>query len=128
IGEKMDRRDERRLAEVLRPDARSPRQAGASGPRSFDSARPLAPQRRPASIVSDGPPPSPIKKSVTILPVAEEKEEIKSAEPAAAEPATAEPTAPAQQPPQKKFPKANVDIEELRRAISESLKKQKEGE
>ncbi len=92
IKEKTGRRDERHLSEVLRSDASPPMRAR---PR-FDAPKPTtgAPYSPPRT------PPQPV----------------------ASQPATPTQPKPAAPSAPKQFPKPNVNIDELRRAIHESLK------
>jgi len=159
LNEKLDRRNEKPLAQVLRPDTRATGQS--AGPRvspasssSFPRAaspRPMAPR----SVSSDRPPvitpATPARPAVNpVAPVVKESQALQHAvAPASATtPATAPasvPTipasspatyvtpvapisAPAAAPAPKQFVRPKVDINELRRSITESLKKQAEGD
>ena len=130
IDEKIGRRDEKPLAQVLRPAA--PRADFSRGPA-------LAPVRHGSSDVSARDrfaPPRPAASSSTpstlsmpsspraVAPVVEHAVE-KPAVPESA-PVFVSAPAPAVAPAPKQFVRPKVDIEELRRSINESLKKQAE--
>jgi Type IV secretion-system coupling protein DNA-binding domain len=118
VQEKVGRRDERRLSEVLRSDGAPPRRRstpeGTSRPASTGPApsanpahsrpRPVQPQESSAP----KPQPQPQPPATPVSQVAQ-----KSVTPQA-------PSAP------KQFPKATVNIDELRRAIHESLRESAE--
>lgn len=166
INEKLGRRDERPLAQVLRPDGPRPPRSQYSSPRPPSSSpRPSgapsgAPSPAAPSASRSSPPPArqapapsapapaakPAREKVVGAPsmpravkdmdVAElpegeaaevwvSKEAAGQPRPAASapEPAPGSPSAPAP----KQFVRPKVDIEELRRSITESLKKQAEG-
>jgi len=131
IQEKMGRRDERPLSQTLRNDARPapsfrPRPASnrstgfaSGGTSSVVRSQPM-PREMPAVPMTEKPvtqEPAPVEKprvSPVLQPIRSEDNVPE------AKTVSAKPTAP------KHFPKANVDIDALRRAISESLKKQSE--
>ncbi|HEX4104161.1 MAG TPA: type IV secretion system DNA-binding domain-containing protein [Candidatus Paceibacterota bacterium] len=147
VQEKVGRRDERRLSEVLRPDAASQRRRPRfdESPRSAPSSSPaptLAP-RSGAGIGPGGPPNTPsastgagnrpriIPPPTRPTPLSQVAQKpVEPPPPESSSPAPAEPsprvgqkppvTPPASAPRQ--FPKANVNIDELRRAIHESLR------
>jgi len=153
IQEKMGRQNERPLSQTLRNDARSTpsfrprsgpsRSSGVGSPSAgaYPTARP-----RPAPAASLAPTvpvtaPAPVKEQPSIETPPRRAEPVSAAEsvqPAAPEPAAAPSTTPSAAPSTapstakepstapKHFPRANVDINALRRAISESLKKQRE--
>jgi hypothetical protein len=95
VQEKLGRREERRLGEVLRSDAQPQKRR----PR-FDAPPPAASQPPAPSPPSPSPSPSP--------------------KPATPKPATQKSTAP------KQFPRPDINIDELRQAIHESLKQSAE--
>ncbi|HUC31599.1 MAG TPA: type IV secretory system conjugative DNA transfer family protein [Candidatus Paceibacterota bacterium] len=120
INEKIGRRDEKPLSQVLRPDARGGDYRG--GP------RPAAPHSPAASLPRTSPHPiaprvvPPVTETPVRPPVAPEQ----SFDPVAAAPAAE--TVPPAGPAPKQFIRPKVDIDELRRSINESLKKQSEGD
>ena len=99
IHEKLERREERRLSEVLRPGAEPLK----TRPRFDGNGEPARP---PASAPAVSVKPAPVQSAA----------EKKTA------PAAPKPLAPRQ------FPKSNVNIDELRHAIQESLKKEEKPE
>jgi hypothetical protein len=119
IGEKIERRGERRLSDALRADM-EPRHARA--PRRLESL----PPRAGGVPRSDTPRFDRSASSVTSVPVIHS--EVSMAKPKAEAPAVSSvPTTPATPKTPKHIPpKSNVDIQALRRAINESLKKQTE--
>jgi hypothetical protein len=147
INEKIGRRDEKSLAQVLRPDA--PRTGGGYGaggdfrtsrsaaprvsPASSAPMRPLAPRAIPSvetptrSPVAQAPSVPETKKESAPEPVAVSviKPAMDSGLAPASAPVAAEPTSVAAP---KQFIRPKVDIDELRRSITESLKKQAEGD
>jgi energy-coupling factor transporter ATP-binding protein EcfA2 len=141
INEKMDRRNERPLAQVLRPGGGEARSGAAgSGPRP-PRTNPPGPSSMYPRPSSSSPLTSPASQtslsadlrtsSLVVVSAKNEKPaEIKSPASSAISPAStdavsaeATPTAPATP---KQFMRPKVDIEELRRSINESLKKQAE--
>jgi hypothetical protein len=154
IADKVVRRDERRLSEVLRPGG-SPGSTGQGGGQSSLRPRDGGYDRRPAALSapaspaqpakstgaapavssapsspspspSSSPRPSatpsqaPITNASTIMPTQSKPSENISSEPIKKD------SAPAAAPTPKVFPRQKVDIDELRRSINESLKKQSE--
>ncbi len=119
INEKIGRRDEKPLSQVLRPgggtaphtsDVR-PRERYMP-PRQSVTSSPTPPVSSPRT-ASNTPPPS-----VPVIAPAAPAVRVMRQEPAASEPAPA--------PAPKQFVRPKVDIEALRRSINESLKKQAE--
>jgi hypothetical protein len=124
INEKIDRRGEKSLAQVLRPDApRSNTGYGAGG--DFRTPHSAAPRVSPASSTP------PLKKIESIAPapvkiVAPMTAGMPASSVMTPAPVPAVPPAPASAsaPAPKVFVRPKVDIDELRRSINESLKKQ----
>ena len=165
IDEKLGRRNERPLAQVLRPGGSpaSPRPPRAAGPSSIAPrvSRPLPPAQpmplpeqraragaekdirpvapapaltpAPASVSAPDSAPQPPKEEASALSVPAERHDVRrederssaDAAPLVA-PEEESVAAPAPSAP-KQFARPKVDIEELRRSITESLKKQSEG-
>jgi hypothetical protein len=141
INEKIGRRDEKPLAQVLRPDtARTGGGYGAGGDfRTSHSAAPRSATPPPTTRAS-APMPMPIARPLTphisspvnvSEPVAEVKKDIASM-PVEKTPSVESPSieaaAPVSVSTPKQFVRPKVDINELRRSINESLKKQAEGD
>ncbi len=129
IAEKMGRQNERPLSQTLRKDARP---APAFRPRPPATGNPYAhAMPRERSAPAQAPVRAP-KIAVPKMPVSPREALPSVSAPAVMEreATPAAPGAPADMPKRasapKHFPKANVDINALRRAISESLKKQSE--
>jgi hypothetical protein len=143
INEKLGRRDEKPLAQVLRPapprldvsrsDARPRSDAGARDrytPNMPTRPSPSSPTPPPASLS-----PRPVSKTPESTPITAVDQKTPQAgvsAPASTISDTASPSAqvsvsaPAQAPAPKQFVRQKVDIEALRRSITESLKKQTE--
>ncbi len=117
INEKIGRRDEKSLAQVLRPAAPRANDAGARD--RYTPSRPSAPSSMPSS-----------PRAVT--PIIEHPIEKPITPESVTSPVSAPARAPVQTPvvasAPKQFVRTKVDIEELRRSINESLKKQAKGE
>ncbi|HVO28785.1 MAG TPA: type IV secretory system conjugative DNA transfer family protein [Candidatus Paceibacterota bacterium] len=128
VGEKIERRGERRLGDVL---SSGPVPSRPRPPRRFDSPRPpmAAPARNAAAPA--------VPATLPVEPVTQPEQatppEVRATpgaaprtapEPASAEPAAEPVAAVPKKPP---FQRVQVDIDALRRAISESLKKQAGG-
>ncbi|HUC01719.1 MAG TPA: type IV secretion system DNA-binding domain-containing protein [Candidatus Paceibacterota bacterium] len=168
INEKIGRRDERPLSQVLRPDGprpprsqsssprasapaapRSPATGGSASPATSPPASRYAPPARPAPVVRPSPEkavgtPS-LSSAVKNMDVAELPEGeaadvwVSKKAPSASSPSagtgapasapSSEPSSETQPaaPAPKQFVRQKVDIEALRRSITESLKKQSEG-
>jgi energy-coupling factor transporter ATP-binding protein EcfA2 len=132
IDEKIGRRDEKPLAQVLRPAApradfsRAPAPAPVRQGSSDVSARDRFAPPRPAASSSTPSTLSMPSSPRAVAPVVEHAVE-KPAVPESA-PVFVSAPAPAVAPAPKQFVRPKVDIEELRRSINESLKKQAEGE
>ena len=136
INEKIDRRDEKPLAQVLRSDTRTPTHGGRpyDGNSRFAASRPVTPPVTRSSspvpvtrpfIPHISPPTKDISEPVAskkdITPTLVEKSQpVESPSGEAAVPISV--SAP------KQFVRPKVDINELRRSINESLKKQAEGD
>jgi energy-coupling factor transporter ATP-binding protein EcfA2 len=140
IQEKMGRQNERPLSQALRNDSRSapsfrprplPNRSMGSGPAPASSPTPMSvsnsapanatPVMRPRIVPPAITPPVAKKPEA---PIIEAESAEKQASVVAAPPE--QPKLVAKSAAPKHFPKANVDINALRRAISESLKKQSE--
>jgi hypothetical protein len=127
INEKIGRRDEKPLAQMLRPA--EGRGAGA-GPGQYSAPRPTSPSSlRPRGAAATTPtsasvPTSPAAPPVTSPVVPPPQAATFPAVPDSHPTATSQPQAPASAPRQ--FVRPKVDIADLRRSISESLKKQAE--
>jgi hypothetical protein len=131
INEKIGRRDEKSLAQVLRPAApRMDVSRGEVRPHSDAGARDR--YTPPRTLVSSSTPtPAPLSRPVSKVP--EVSPVVKIADQKTPTPADSTPTptqtsvsVPAQASAPKQFVRQKVDIEELRRSITESLKKQTE--
>jgi hypothetical protein len=107
INEKIGRRDEKSLAEALRPA----------------TPRTSAPLSRPVSKVPEVTPVKIADQKTPLAAVSEPASAISNSISAPRQPSV---SAPAQAPAPKQFVRQKVDIEELRRSITESLKKQAE--
>jgi energy-coupling factor transporter ATP-binding protein EcfA2 len=131
INEKIGRRDEKPLAQVLRPAAPRPDVShGEMRPRSDVGARdrsapPLHPST-PASASSSVPFSRPVSKAPELGPSVKIADQKTSSSDSIPTPTQVSVSAPPQTsaPAPKQFVRQKVDIEELRRSITESLKKQ----
>jgi energy-coupling factor transporter ATP-binding protein EcfA2 len=151
VGEKIERRGERGLSEMLRRDftpthARPPQRMEDNAPRAIPASRDMGPRDMgprdsgPRDMKPrDAAPRSESRPSHTERPSSRPPvmpQEPRKIVPKDSAPTIQEESAPAPMPKEmvrekkaapsepKKFPKASVDIDALRRAISESLKKQ----
>jgi energy-coupling factor transporter ATP-binding protein EcfA2 len=129
ISDKIDRRDEKRLSEVLKPGMRpmvsggQPRPSsgitrvttpGASAPKAAPVVKPIV----RGTVVSNTTSPSKSAPADSPAPARPVEQTSYTAPPA--------PATPARVLPSKQFTRPKVDINELRRSINESLKKQAE--
>jgi hypothetical protein len=146
IGEKLERRDEKPLSQVLKPGARVAPQGGqpyarlgadrggsASTPRvssgitrvttpGSSAPRSAAPSSRPTSVASA----STTSTAPSSASTPEKVKPIVNATPV--DVVVSAPAAIIRPEPAKQFTRKKVDINELRRSINESLKKQAEGD
>jgi energy-coupling factor transporter ATP-binding protein EcfA2 len=122
INDKLDRKNEKPLSEVLKPSARVVPQGGQPRPSSGITRVTTPGAGAPRSVK----PAPPALVASAVAPTADKIKPVVNATPM--DIATSAPARVIRPEPAKQFNRPKVDINELRRSINESLKKQTEGD